>query len=445
MYKRQGEDDEEDDGDIETVGYLLEDDYEKEPDAEDQWYYDDEGNPTNGPPGNQQDEDHEWNQPEQSNEITEVEQTAERPPPEPAGLLMEHTGYSVVNGGEFDMDALYGRFTCEEPAYAVAERVATAQTTVPSNERAGVDFPPVSAVGAWNSRPDEPSGPPAVEAPQTRSLAVAPPIDRSQVEAALPPVTLAVQTGFNCVVLVTIGGVKFRVVFDSGAARSLIRTSFAEQLRRNARTKTATYGPRPLSRPVILEGVVKGGPPCTLSHATQVTLDLKDSVTGHAASLEACFGEMAECADPLILGFPELARFGYAVEEDDDGHIWVTLSKLGITLLAETPEMEPCRRCKLRPTGPRVLEGPCVEAIDVYCPPEATNRCDWIADDAWPGVRVVEGQLKPGASQVIVAVEPGARALLTGSRVPWRIEKQGPETVARAAICLLYTSDAADE
>ena len=82
-----------------------------------------------------------------------------------------------------------------------------------------------------------------------------------------------------------------------------------------------------------------------------------------------------------------------------------------------------------------------MESVEVYCPPEATDRHDWIADDAWPGVRVVEGQLKPGASQVIVAVEPGARALLTGSRVPWRIEKQGPETAARAAIAHVLSQE----
>ena len=56
----------------------------------------------------------------------------------------------------------------------------------------------------------------------------------------MPPEALVVKTGFNCVIVVRIGGVPFRVVLDTGAARSLIRTSFAEQLRKNKKTKGAT-------------------------------------------------------------------------------------------------------------------------------------------------------------------------------------------------------------
>ena len=50
------------------------------------------------------------------------------------------------------------------------------------------------------------------------------------------------------------------------------------------------------------------------------------------------FAEMKDCADGLILGFPDLARFGYHVVEDEDGHIWISFSKLGVTLLAEAPK-----------------------------------------------------------------------------------------------------------
>ena len=194
-----------------------------------------------------------------------------------------------------------------------------------------------------------------------------------------------------------------------------MRTSFVEQLRSHRTTKAATYGPRPLSRPVVLEGIIKGRPSATLTQATQLQLEMFDSLIGHAGVMEACFAEMADCADPIIVGFPDLARFGYSIEEDDDGHIWVTLRKLGVTLLAETPDQEPGRRCALRPVEPRVLEGPCVEAVAVYCPAEAVAADDWIATDAWPGVRVVEGPLSKGASQVMVAVDPGARAVVSGT------------------------------
>ena len=89
---------------------------------------------------------------------------------------------------------------------------------------------------------------------KARAKDVAPPIDRSTIVPEMPPETLYVKTGFNCVVILKIAGVPFRVILDSGAARSIIRTRFAEQLRKNKKTRAAAYGPRPLDRPVTLEG-----------------------------------------------------------------------------------------------------------------------------------------------------------------------------------------------
>ena len=45
--------------------------------------------------------------------------------------------------------------------------------------------------------------------------------------------------GFNCVVMVTVGTQRFRMTVDTGAARSLIRAKFADQLRRSAKTREA--------------------------------------------------------------------------------------------------------------------------------------------------------------------------------------------------------------
>jgi hypothetical protein len=126
----------------------------------------------------------------------------------------------------------------------------------------------------------------------TRASLVAPVVDRKSVIPEMQPEPLVVKTGFNCVVLARIGGVPFRFVLDSGAARSLVRTSFVEQLRKDHRTKSATYGPRPLSRPVVLEGVIKGRQSSTITKATQIGLDLPDTLSGTMGKLEACFGEM---------------------------------------------------------------------------------------------------------------------------------------------------------
>jgi len=76
----------------------------------------------------------------------------------------------------------------------------------------------------------------------TRAASVAPTVDRSHVIPEMPPMALVVKTGFNCVIVVRIGGVPFRVVLDTGAARSLIRTSFAEQLRKSKKTRAQCTG-----------------------------------------------------------------------------------------------------------------------------------------------------------------------------------------------------------
>ena len=54
----------------------------------------------------------------------------------------------------------------------------------------------------------------------TRASLVAPVVDRKSVIPEMLPEPLVVKTGFNCVVLARIGGVPFRIVLDSGAARS---------------------------------------------------------------------------------------------------------------------------------------------------------------------------------------------------------------------------------
>ena len=115
--------------------------------------------------------------------------------------------------------------------------------------------------------------------------------------------------------------------------------------------------------------------------------------------------------------------------------------KLGVTLLAETPDQEPARACRLRPREPRVLEVPCVEVVDVYCLDDGVRRPRWVCDDAWPGVKVVEGPVNVGPGKVVVAIEPGVRAVITGTRVPWQVREVPPEVAARAAISAQLTQE----
>ena len=145
---------------------------------------------------------------------------------------------------------------------------------------------------------------------------------------------------------------------------------------------------------------------------TQLTLTFRDATSDKTAMTDACFLEMENSSDALLLGFPELSNIGYSVYSDDDGVIWVSFLKLGVSLLAEVPGDgdEGFLRC----IEPLVLEGPAVETVSAFNVSEKPNQ--WIADDGWPGVRVIEGPARQGVNQIIVAIEPGARAVLTGTK-----------------------------
>ncbi len=46
------------------------------------------------------------------------------------------------------------------------------------------------------------------------------------------------------------------------------------------------------------------------------------------------FGELDGISENLIVGFPMLARWGFGLDSDADGNIWVEFRKLGVTMLA---------------------------------------------------------------------------------------------------------------
>ena len=47
------------------------------------------------------------------------------------------------------------------------------------------------------------------------------------------------------------------------------------------------------------------------------------------------FSELKDAADPMIIGFPTLASWGFSVDVDEDGVTWVTLLNLGVRIPAE--------------------------------------------------------------------------------------------------------------
>ena len=104
----------------------------------------------------------------------------------------------------------------------------------------------------------------------SRAGSVAPVVDRSAIDPSMPPPPVDVTTGFNCVVNVKIGGEKFRITLDTGAARSVVKKRFAQQLRKSKVTRSEVYGPRPLSRDVFMEGFISGSVSDALTEATQI-------------------------------------------------------------------------------------------------------------------------------------------------------------------------------
>ena len=232
-------------------------------------------------------------------------------------------------------------------------------------------------------------------------------------------------------VIVTIAGKKFRLVMDTGASRDVIRTKFATQLRSNRLTRDKVVGPRPLTDWISFVGVCEGMTTDSVTCATQVELGFTDAEQGNSEKISVNFVELEGASDAMLMGFPTLTDLGYALDRDDDGHVWVSLRKLGVTLLAEMPSDEDkAFSCAVRATEPRVLVGPCVEMVDVYCEP--TSGPLWITDDAVPGVRVVEGPVQEGPGKVMLALDPGARLTISGARVPWTTTRPTVEGLARA-------------
>ncbi len=54
--------------------------------------------------------------------------------------------------------------------------------------------------------------------------------------------------------------------------------------------------------------------------------------------LSTYFWEMDKASDTLLIGYPDLLRWGYALRTDKNGFPWVDFHHLGISLRAEGPD-----------------------------------------------------------------------------------------------------------
>ena len=150
---------------------------------------------------------------------------------------------------------------------------------------------------------------------------------------------IALGTGFNCTCAVKIGGRRFKVCLDSGGSRSLIRSSFAKQIRSGNR-KHAVKRREEIVPPLHCQGVCADMKSVDMTKAITLGLEFEtlspDGGTAAAApEVEVTFAELDEAADALLIGFPELVSWGVRFYDDSDGNIWIDFEKLGICALAD--------------------------------------------------------------------------------------------------------------
>jgi hypothetical protein len=130
----------------------------------------------------------------------------------------------------------------------------------------------------------------------------------------------------HCVVQVGIGKKTFRCALDTGAARSLIRTSFADKLRQSVHTKSALVSRIRAKNGILCEGVVSGmtTEPISVFDTFRLAFqstDPAERTKGRSGqgSVDIAFGELSSAADALLIGFPDLLSLCPTFRTDSDG------------------------------------------------------------------------------------------------------------------------------
>ena len=153
------------------------------------------------------------------------------------------------------------------------------------------------------------------------------------------------QSGFNCVIPIRVGKTIFRMCVDTGGGRSMIRTSFRDQLAKHGGTAKFVKERYKISNDVRCGGICSDMESTVMQHVTKLSFSL-DPVNpdGKAppdpVSLELEFGELDNASDPLLLGFPDIVKLDVRFFQDDDDNVWVEFGKLGISVLAESPKQQ---------------------------------------------------------------------------------------------------------
>ena len=140
-----------------------------------------------------------------------------------------------------------------------------------------------------------------------------------------------------------VGQRAFRVTLDTGAARSLARAGFVQQLRKYPATRGAVRESEPI-RPISCEGVVKGMLSKPITQITAIELTVKDveqnllRLPKHGIRQETRvveFVELEGAADAILIGSPDLVAWGFSLDGDDGGTVYARLAALSVSLLVE--------------------------------------------------------------------------------------------------------------
>jgi len=159
-------------------------------------------------------------------------------------------------------------------------------------------------------------------------------------EYAEPLREIDIDEGVNCNVPVRIGDVTFRICVDTGGSRSVVRADFVKALLKNARTKDSVKERMSIRQSIVCSGICEGMKSEEMTRVARIEMFL-DPVSedggkvSEPVAIELEMGELGGAADALLMGFPEIAKFGCRFYDDEDGNLWVDFTRLGVVLLAE--------------------------------------------------------------------------------------------------------------
>ena len=124
----------------------------------------------------------------------------------------------------------------------------------------------------------------------------------------------------------------------------MMRAKFARTLQRNRKTQDKVVERCRLRNQLFCTGVCDGMDSNLITHTLTVhgnfvPLDPDGHKPPPKVDVEIQFGELENASDPILIGFPDIIRWGCKFFADADGHSWVSFENLGFSVLTERPDL----------------------------------------------------------------------------------------------------------